>query len=128
MIDRPKTKSAGFLVNLRNNRERLIVFTDRSSVLSLYQSPLPVPKRAIAQPLPMDIRDWSFRGLDCRGWDFSGRDIRGCDFRNAKLNAANFTKVIAGRSTKQQTRDIIIVVAGAVAVAVAGSVGCVLAD
>ena len=59
----------------------------------------------------MDIRDWSFRGLDCQGWDFSGRDIRGCDFRNAKLNTANFTRVISGRTTKQQIRDVIIVVA-----------------
>ena len=74
-------------------------------------------KRVIAQPLPVGIRDWSFRGLDCQGWDFSGRDIRGCDFRNTKLNGANFTQAIAGRSKKQQTKDIIIVVvAGAVAV------------
>ena len=65
-------------------------------------------KRVIAQPLPLDIRDWSFRGLDCQGWDFSGRDIRGCDFRNANLNGCNFTEAIAGRSEKQQTRDIII--------------------
>ena len=110
------SKPAGFLPNLGNNRRRSIVFPDRSPVLSPYPSPLPVPKRAIAQPLPMDIRNWSFRGLDCQGWNFSGRDIRGCDFRNAKLNAADFTRAIAGRSAKQQIRDITIVVAVAVAV------------
>jgi uncharacterized protein YjbI with pentapeptide repeats len=69
----------------------------------------PVSKRVISQPLPVDIRDWSFRGLDCQGWDFSGRDIRGCDFRNAKLNGANFSRAIAGRSKKQLKRNTIII-------------------
>ena len=84
-------------------------------------------KRSIAQPLPMDIRDWSFRGLECQCWDFSGRDIRGCDFRNAKLNAANFSEAIAGRSAKQQIIDIGIafavafIVTGAVAAVVTGA-------
>ena len=123
------SKPAGFLPNLGNNRGRSIAFPDRSPVLSLHQSPLPVPKRSIAQPLPMDIRNWSFRGLDCQGWDFSGRDIRGCGFRNAQLDAANFTRVIAGMSTKQQIRGIVFAFAfafagtgtGALAVAGAGA-------
>jgi uncharacterized protein YjbI with pentapeptide repeats len=76
----------------------------------------PMPIRIIAQPLPQDLRNCSFRGQDCSGWDFSGRDIRGCDFRSAELNGANFQKVIAGRSQKQI--DINIAVAVAVAVAV----------
>ena len=89
-------------------------------------------KRSIAQPLPMDIRDWSFRGLECQCWDFSGRDIRGCDFRNAKLNAANFSEAIAGRSAKQQIIDIGIafavafIVTGAVAAVVTGAVAAVV--
>lgn len=65
-------------------------------------------RHSIAQPLPVDLRNWSFRGMDCEGWDFSGRDIRGCDFRNAKLNGANFSGVIAGRSKKQIIRDILL--------------------
>jgi uncharacterized protein YjbI with pentapeptide repeats len=65
-------------------------------------------RKIITQPLPQDIRNWSFRGMECVGWDFSGRDIRGCDFRNAKLNGANFSWAIAGRSEKQIIRDILV--------------------
>jgi uncharacterized protein YjbI with pentapeptide repeats len=70
-----------------------------------------MPRRVIAQPLPLDLRNWSFRGANCEGWDFSGRDIRGCDFRNAKLKGANFRGVIAGRSQRQ----ILATVAGSIA-------------
>lgn len=87
----------------------------------------PMPIRIIAQPLPQDLRNCSFRGQDCSGWDFSGRDIRGCDFRSAELNGANFQKVIAGRSQKQIAVNIAVAFVAAVAavvvivVAVAGS-------
>jgi uncharacterized protein YjbI with pentapeptide repeats len=60
-----------------------------------------MPRRITAQPLPLDLRDWSFRGANCEGWDFSGRDIRGCDFRKARLKGANFSGAIAGRSRRQ---------------------------
>ncbi len=60
-----------------------------------------MPRLVIAQPLPQDLRNGSFRGMSCEGWDFEGRDIRGCDFRNAKLKGANFSQAIAGRSQKQ---------------------------
>jgi uncharacterized protein YjbI with pentapeptide repeats len=72
-------------------------------------------RRVITQPLPMDLRDWSFRGRDCEGWDFEGRDIRGCDFRNAKLADANFSKVIAGRSRIQVVVGTLLAFAGAFA-------------
>ena len=67
-----------------------------------------MPRRVIAQPLPTNIRNWSFRGLDCAGWDFSGRDIRGCDFSRAQLQGANFSRVTAGRSREQVIREILI--------------------
>jgi uncharacterized protein YjbI with pentapeptide repeats len=88
-----------------------------------------MPCRVISQPLPIDIRNWSFRGLNCEGWDFEGRDIRGCDFRNAKLAGAKFDKVTGGRSQRQITIDIALALAlvlafaftfvGAIAVAIA---------
>ena len=55
--------------------------------------------------------------MNCEGWDFAGRDIRGCDFSNAKLNGANFTRVIAGRSQKQTNSNLLaaIVVEGVIA-------------
>ena len=68
-----------------------------------------MPRLAITQPLPQDLRNWSFKGMQCEGWDFAGRDIRGCDFSNAKLNGANFTRVIAGRSQKQIIISLLIV-------------------
>jgi uncharacterized protein YjbI with pentapeptide repeats len=64
----------------------------------------------IAQPLPFDISNWSFRGLDCEGWNFSGRDIRGCDFRNAKLKGANFSGAIAGANQKQRFKHKLIMI------------------
>ena len=69
------------------------------------------------QPLSQDLRNQSFREVNCEEWDFSGRDIRGCDFKNTKLNSANFSKAITGRSEKQITNDIILTIAVAVAVA-----------
>jgi uncharacterized protein YjbI with pentapeptide repeats len=81
---------------------------------------LPMPRRVIAQPLPMDIRNWSFRGRDCEGWAFEGRDIRGCDFRNAKLADANFSQVIAGRSQIQVVVGTLLALAGAFAFTGAG--------
>jgi uncharacterized protein YjbI with pentapeptide repeats len=69
-----------------------------------------MPRRVIAQPLPMDIRNWSFRGRDCEGWDFEGRDIRGCNFSDAKLASANFSQVIAGRSRIQVVLKTLITV------------------
>ncbi len=60
----------------------------------------------ITQPLPHDLRNWSFQGMNCEGWDFSGRDIRGCDFSRAKLAGANFRGVIAGRSQEQNINEI----------------------
>jgi uncharacterized protein YjbI with pentapeptide repeats len=68
-----------------------------------------MPRRVIAQPLPMDLRNWSFRGLNCEGWNFQGRDLRGCDFRNANLSSTNFSKTVNGRSRKQNVRDVVIV-------------------
>jgi Pentapeptide repeats (8 copies) len=70
-----------------------------------------MPRRIISQPLPIDLRNWSFRGMDCVGWDFEGRDIRGCDFTNARLNQANFKQVVAGRSQKQSILDAVRTVA-----------------
>jgi hypothetical protein len=64
----------------------------------------------IAQPLPFDISNWSFRGMDCEGWNFSGRDIRGCDFRNAKLKGANFSGAIAGANQKQRFKHNLIMI------------------
>ena len=63
-------------------------------------------RKIITQPLPQDIRDWSFRGMNCEGWDFSGRDIRGCDFRNIKLSDANFNGSITGRSQRQDHESL----------------------
>jgi uncharacterized protein YjbI with pentapeptide repeats len=86
----------------------------------------PMPIRIIAQPLPQDLRNCSFRGQDCSGWDFSGRDIRGCDFRSAELNGANFQKVIAGRTQKQIAISIAVAFAAvfaAVFVIVAAAAG-----
>jgi uncharacterized protein YjbI with pentapeptide repeats len=60
-----------------------------------------MPRRVISQPLPIDIRNWSFRGQNCEGWNFEGRDIRGCDFSHAKLHNANFKRAVGGRSQKQ---------------------------
>ncbi len=65
-----------------------------------------MPRPPISQPLPQDLRNWSFRGMDCEGWDFVGRDIRGCDFRNAKLNGANFTRAIAGANQNRQFKIV----------------------
>jgi hypothetical protein len=76
-------------------------------------------RQALSQPLPMDLRDYSFRGTNCEGWDFSGRDIRGCDFRTATLTGANFSRAIAGRSPKQTSTDITIAVAIILALVVA---------
>ncbi len=78
-----------------------------------------MPRLAITQPLPQDLRNWSFKRMNCEGWDFVGRDIRGCDFSNAKLNGANFTRVIAGRSQKQIISELLITGAFAFGVAVA---------
>ena len=78
-----------------------------------------MPRHPITQPLPQDLRNQSFRGMNCERWDFSGRDIRGCNFRNTKLNGANFSKAIAGRSKKQITNDVVLIIAGVFAVAVA---------
>lgn len=64
----------------------------------------------IVQPLPIDLRNWSFRGMDCAGWDFSRRDIRGCDFRNAKLNGANFSGAIGGINQKKQFKTLIMMI------------------
>jgi Pentapeptide repeats (8 copies) len=77
-------------------------------------------RRIVSQPLPMDIRNWSFRGRNCEGWDFEGRNIRGCDFRNAKLADANFSKVIAGRSRRQLVVGTLLAFAGAFAFIGAG--------
>ena len=77
-----------------------------------------MPRLVIAQPLPQDLRNGSFRGMNCEGWDFEGRDIRGCDFRNAKLKGANFSQVIAGRSRKQIIVELLIAVIFVVALAV----------
>lgn len=71
-----------------------------------------------ADKLLPDLRNQSFRGLNCEGVDFSGRDISGCDFIGAKLKDANFNRVIAGRSRKQN----LVTVAGAVAGSVTGAV------
>lgn len=71
-----------------------------------------------AELLPFDLRNQSFRRLNCEGVDFSGRDIRGCDFIKAKLEGANFSQVIAGRSRKQN----LVTVTGAVTGSIAGSV------
>jgi hypothetical protein len=65
-----------------------------------------MPHQVIAQPLPHDLRNWSFKGMNCEGWDFSGCDIRGCDFSRAKLAGADFSSVIAGRSQEQRVGDI----------------------
>jgi hypothetical protein len=62
--------------------------------------------QVIAQPLPQDLRNWSFKGMNCEGWDFSRCDIRGCDFSRAKLAGADFSNVIAGRSQEQRVGDI----------------------
>ena len=67
-----------------------------------------MPRLAITQPLPQNLRNQSFKGMNCEGWDFAGRDIRGCDFSNAKLNGATFSKVIAGRSRKQIIINLLI--------------------
>ena len=67
-------------------------------------------RKIITQPLPQNIRNWSFRGMDCEGWDFSRRDIRGCDFRNAKLNSANFSGAIAGANQKKQFKTVIMMI------------------
>jgi len=79
-----------------------------------------MPRLAVTQPLPQDLRNWSFKGMNCERWDFAGRDIRGCDFSDAKLNDADFIKVIAGRSQEQLITDLLI--AGSVAIAVAVAV------
>jgi uncharacterized protein YjbI with pentapeptide repeats len=68
-----------------------------------------MPRRVIAQPLPMDLRNWSFRGLNCQGWDFEGRDIRGCDFGSAYLYKANFSQCTTGRTLKQIIYDFFVV-------------------
>ena len=67
-----------------------------------------MPYSIISQPLPQDLRNWSFREMNCECWDFSGRDIRGCNFSNAKLNGANFSQVIAGRSQRQNAQHMIL--------------------
>ena len=72
------------------------------------QSPMSRPP--IAQPLPVDLRNWSFRGMNCAGWDFSRRDIRGCDFRNANLKGVNFSNAIAGATQKQQFKHVIMLI------------------
>ncbi len=83
-----------------------------------------MPRRVIAEPLPLDLRNRSFRGKTYERQNFSGRDIRGCDFRNARLKGSTFSGARAGRSQKQviatfaATIVAIIVVTGAVAVAV----------
>jgi uncharacterized protein YjbI with pentapeptide repeats len=79
----------------------------------------------ITQPLPMDIRNTSFRGQCCEGWDFSRRDIRGCDFRDTKLNNANFKSVTAGRSERQLIIDILI--NGSIALIVGSTISFVIA-
>ena len=86
-----------------------------------------MPRLVITQPLPQDLRNWSFEEMNCEGWDFAGRDIRGCDFRNAKLNDADFSKAIAGRSQKQIITSLLIAVGVAVAVAVVFTVVFVFA-
>jgi hypothetical protein len=68
-----------------------------------------MPRHVIAQPLPMDLRNWSFRGRSCEGWDFEGRDIRGCDFGSANLHKANFSQCTAGRTLKQIIYDFFVV-------------------
>jgi uncharacterized protein YjbI with pentapeptide repeats len=68
-----------------------------------------MPRHVIAQPLPMDLRNWSFRGRNCEGWDFEGRDIRGCDFGSANLHKANFSQCTAGRTLKQIIYDFFVV-------------------
>jgi uncharacterized protein YjbI with pentapeptide repeats len=94
-------------------------------------------RKVLTQPLPMDLRNCSFRGANCEGWDFSGRDIRGCDFRGATLTGANFSKVIAGRSLKQNSINIVLVIpafvvsfviAFNVAFAAAGTFGLAVAN
>jgi hypothetical protein len=81
-----------------------------------------MPRRVIAQPLPRDLRNWSFRWLDCAGWDFSGRDLRGCDFRNANLTNANFAGSLIGRSRQQNLRNaftlgLLIIISGFLGIA-----------
>jgi hypothetical protein len=66
--------------------------------------------QVIAQPLPQDLRNWSFKGMNCEGWDFSGCDIRGCDFSRAKLAGADFSAVIAGRTQEQKIEDIKLII------------------
>lgn len=70
----------------------------------------PMSRPPIVQPLPIDLRNWSFRGIDCTAWDFSGRDIRGCDFGNAKLKGANFSGAIAGANQRQQFKYLIMMI------------------
>jgi uncharacterized protein YjbI with pentapeptide repeats len=113
-------------------REKLLIFLQISdngdNSLNLPLS-LPMSRRVIAQPLPMDLRNWSFRGLNCEGWNFQGRDIRGCDFRNANLNNANFSRSLTGKSRKQNLSNavglFVIIIAGAftgiLAAAITGS-------
>jgi Pentapeptide repeats (8 copies) len=101
-------------------REKLLIFFqigDNGDNAFNLSASFPMPRPVISQPLPMDIRNWSFRGLDCEGWDFEGRDIRGCDFRNANLNNTNFSRSLTGKSRKQNLSDAVslflIVIAGA---------------
>jgi uncharacterized protein YjbI with pentapeptide repeats len=84
-----------------------------------------MPRKVIVQPLPIDIRNESFRGQDCEGWDFSGRDIRGCDFTDSKLNGANFKLVVAGRSKRQVITDLLI--NGSIAAIVGSAISFVVA-
>jgi uncharacterized protein YjbI with pentapeptide repeats len=81
-----------------------------------------MPRRVISQPLPRDLRNWSFRWLDCEGWDFSGRDLRGCDFRNTNLTNANFAGSLIGRSRQQNLRNaftlgLLILISGLLGIA-----------
>jgi len=82
-----------------------------------------MPRLALTQPLPQDLRNQSFKGMNCEGWDFAGRDIRGCNFSNAKLKSADFSKATAGRSQKQIIISLLVagVDAGVVAIIFAGA-------
>lgn len=68
-----------------------------------------------------DLRNRSFRGRSLLGVDFSGSDLRGCDFSHAKLAGANFRRVRTGRSLRQMSLLLIIVLAPALVVADASS-------
>jgi uncharacterized protein YjbI with pentapeptide repeats len=87
-----------------------------------------MPRPFLSQPLPQDLRDQSFRRRNCVGWDFSGKDIRGCDFRNAELSNANFSRVVTGRSQKQNIQDMATIVTGALVGVFAGAVAFSIAD